>query len=173
MRHASKLLAELNSSWVESERTVTSLSTSRVSQIFPVNHSALNGPFGHAGSSLASRTRIKTLAYDTILANARFFDNDVDKVPRMALTVGVGTVLESREVVVVVTGLRKALALSKAIGGFPYLICACTQANELCRGGHKPSCVYFFNFDFAEGIYLTALMQFSGPCRPSSSTHGH
>lgn len=68
------------------------------------------------GSSLASRTRIKTLAYDTILANARFFDNDVAAVPRMALTVGVATVLDSREVVVVVTGLRKALALSKAIG---------------------------------------------------------
>ena len=68
-----------------------------------------------AGSSLASRTRIKTLAYDTILANARFFNNDIAAVPRMALTVGVATVLESREVVVVVTGQRKALALSKAI----------------------------------------------------------
>ncbi|KAH7909772.1 hypothetical protein BJ138DRAFT_1066460 [Hygrophoropsis aurantiaca] len=74
-------------------------------------HIAFNEP----GSSLASRTRIKTLAYDTILANARFFDNDIAKVPRMALTVGVGTVLDSREVVVVVTGLRKALALGKAI----------------------------------------------------------
>lgn len=68
------------------------------------------------GSSLASRTRIKTLAYDTILANARFFNNNVAAVPRMALTVGVATVLESREVVVVVTGQRKSLALSKAIG---------------------------------------------------------
>ncbi|KAM6502077.1 glucosamine-6-phosphate isomerase [Amanita muscaria] len=74
-------------------------------------HIAFNEP----GSSLASRTRIKTLAYDTILANARFFNNDISAVPRMALTVGVGTVLDSREVVVVVTGLRKALALSKAI----------------------------------------------------------
>ena len=68
-----------------------------------------------AGSSLASRTRIKTLAYDTILANARFFNNDIAAVPRMALTVGVATVLDAREVVVVVTGQRKALALSKAI----------------------------------------------------------
>lgn len=56
------------------------------------------------------------MAYDTILANARFFNNDVTAVPRMALTVGVATVLDSREVVVVVTGLRKVLALSKAIG---------------------------------------------------------
>jgi glucosamine-6-phosphate deaminase len=74
-------------------------------------HIAFNEP----GSSLASRTRIKTLAYDTILANARFFGNDIAAVPRMALTVGVKTVLESREVVVVVTGQRKALALSMAI----------------------------------------------------------
>ncbi|KAI0075631.1 glucosamine-6-phosphate isomerase [Panus rudis PR-1116 ss-1] len=74
-------------------------------------HIAFNEP----GSSLASRTRIKTLAYDTILANARFFNNDIAAVPRMALTVGVATVLDSREVIVVVTGQRKALALSKAI----------------------------------------------------------
>ncbi|EPQ52407.1 hypothetical protein GLOTRDRAFT_47742, partial [Gloeophyllum trabeum ATCC 11539] len=74
-------------------------------------HIAFNEP----GSSLVSRTRIKTLAYDTILANARFFNNDIAAVPRMALTVGVGTVLDSREVVVIVTGQRKALALSKAI----------------------------------------------------------
>ncbi|OBZ70765.1 Glucosamine-6-phosphate isomerase 1 [Grifola frondosa] len=74
-------------------------------------HIAFNEP----GSSLASRTRIKTLAYDTILANARFFNDDIAAVPRMALTVGVATVLDSREVVVVVTGQRKALALSKAI----------------------------------------------------------
>jgi len=74
-------------------------------------HIAFNEP----GSSLASRTRIKTLAYDTILANARFFNNDISAVPRLALTVGVGTVLDSKEVVVVVTGQRKSLALSKAI----------------------------------------------------------
>jgi len=74
-------------------------------------HIAFNEP----GSSLSSRTRIKTLAYDTILANARFFNNDISAVPRMALTVGVATVLDSREVVVVVTGQRKSLALSKAI----------------------------------------------------------
>ncbi|KAH8828174.1 hypothetical protein DL96DRAFT_1464005, partial [Flagelloscypha sp. PMI_526] len=76
-------------------------------------HIAFNEP----GSSLSSRTRIKTLAYDTILANARFFDDNIDAVPRMALTVGVATVLDAREVVVVVTGQRKALALSKTIEG--------------------------------------------------------
>lgn len=74
-------------------------------------HIAFNEP----GSSLASRTRIKTLAYDTIIANSRFFGGDLNKVPRMALTVGVATILEAREVVIVVTSQRKSLALSKAI----------------------------------------------------------
>ncbi|KAI1411016.1 glucosamine-6-phosphate isomerase [Hypoxylon sp. FL1857] len=74
-------------------------------------HIAFNEP----GSSLASRTRVKTLAYDTILANSRFFDNDIEKVPKMALTVGVQTVLEAREVVVIILGARKALALQRCI----------------------------------------------------------
>ncbi|KHO01756.1 glucosamine-6-phosphate deaminase [Metarhizium album ARSEF 1941] len=74
-------------------------------------HVAFNEP----GSSLASRTRVKTLAYDTILANSRFFGNDINKVPRMALTVGVQTVLEAREVVVIILGQRKSLALQRCI----------------------------------------------------------
>ncbi|KAK0673007.1 hypothetical protein QBC41DRAFT_152541 [Cercophora samala] len=74
-------------------------------------HIAFNEP----GSSLASRTRIKTLTYDTILANSRFFGNDVGKVPKMALTVGVQTILDSREVVALVLGARKALALQHCI----------------------------------------------------------
>lgn len=53
-------------------------------------HIAFNEP----GSSLASRTRVKTLADETIRANARFFGGDLDAVPRMALTVGVQTIME-------------------------------------------------------------------------------
>lgn len=79
--------------------------------IGPDGHIAFNEP----GSSLTSRTRIKSLAADTILANARFFDNDVSKVPKMALTVGVGTVMDSRDVMVIITGAHKAFALHKAI----------------------------------------------------------
>ena len=45
---------------------------------------------------MASKTRVKTLAYDTIVANARFFDNDISQVPRLALTVGVDTVMQVR-----------------------------------------------------------------------------
>ncbi|OHE91306.1 glucosamine-6-phosphate isomerase [Colletotrichum orchidophilum] len=74
-------------------------------------HIAFNEP----GSSLASRTRVKTLAYDTILANSRFFNNDVNQVPKLALTVGVQTVLEAREVVAIILGAKKALALQRCI----------------------------------------------------------
>lgn len=71
--------------------------------------------FWQPGSSLVSRTRIKTLAYDTILANARFFGNDLAAVPRMALTVGIATVMDAREVILAVTGQKKAMALSQCI----------------------------------------------------------
>ncbi|KAA8642195.1 hypothetical protein EYZ11_008271 [Aspergillus tanneri] len=79
----------------------------------PDGHIAFNEP----GSSLSSRTRVKTLAYDTILANSRFFNNDVDKVPQKALTVGIQTIMEAREVVIVATGAHKALALEKGLEG--------------------------------------------------------
>ncbi|OQV14554.1 Glucosamine-6-phosphate isomerase 2 [Hypsibius exemplaris] len=79
--------------------------------IGPDGHIAFNEP----GSSLVSRTRVKTLAKETIIANARFFGNDVSQVPTMALTVGVGTVMDAREVMILITGAHKALALYKAI----------------------------------------------------------
>ncbi|KAF1837291.1 glucosamine-6-phosphate isomerase [Decorospora gaudefroyi] len=97
--------------------------------IGPDGHIAFNEP----GSSLRSRTRVKTLAYDTILANSRFFGNNLDQVPRMALTVGIQTVLDvsytatylphktshfqAREVVIIITGPHKALALQRCIEG--------------------------------------------------------
>ncbi|VVD05196.1 unnamed protein product [Leptidea sinapis] len=70
---------------------------------------------GGPGSSLVSRTRIKTLAYDTLEANKRFFGNDISKVPAKALTVGVGTVMDAKEVMILITGAHKALALAKAV----------------------------------------------------------
>jgi glucosamine-6-phosphate deaminase len=81
--------------------------------IGPDGHIAFNEP----GSSLTSRTRIKTLSYDTILANSRFFDGDIKKVPTQALTVGVGTVMDAKEVVIVITGYIKARALREAVEG--------------------------------------------------------
>ena len=76
-------------------------------------HLAFNEPF----SSLNSRTRVKTLNYDTLVVNSRFFDNDVNKVPKTALTVGVGTVLSAREVMIIVNGHNKARALYHAVEG--------------------------------------------------------
>ncbi|KAJ5679620.1 hypothetical protein N7462_007864 [Penicillium macrosclerotiorum] len=76
-------------------------------------HIAFNEP----GSSLVSRTRVKSLTYETILANARFFGGDLDSVPRMALTVGVQTIMDAREVVIIATGSSKALAIQQAVEG--------------------------------------------------------
>lgn len=81
--------------------------------IGPDGHIAFNEP----GSSLASRTRLKTLTTDTIIANSRFFDNDINKVPKTAVTVGVGTVLDAKEVLIMVNGHHKAKALQQAIEG--------------------------------------------------------
>jgi len=82
-----------------------------VGGVGPDGHIAFNEP----GSSLASRTRVKTLTYDTMLANSRFFGNDVNKVPRTALTVGVGTVMDSRRVLILVLGHSKARALHEVV----------------------------------------------------------
>jgi glucosamine-6-phosphate deaminase len=79
--------------------------------IGPDGHIAFNEP----GSSLHSRTRIKTLTYDTIVANSRFFDNDLSRVPKLALTVGVQTVTDAKQVVIIVNGYKKARALQKIV----------------------------------------------------------
>lgn len=74
-------------------------------------HLAFNVP----GSSLQSRTRLVNLNYDTIVANSRFFNNDLTLVPKQALTVGVQTVLDSKEVLIVVNGYKKARALKNVV----------------------------------------------------------
>lgn len=76
-------------------------------------HIAFNEP----GSSLYSRTRIKTLTNDTKVANSRFFGNEVRLVPTQALTVGVGTIMDAKEVIIIATGHRKARALKEGIEG--------------------------------------------------------
>jgi len=81
--------------------------------IGPDGHIAFNEPF----SSLASRTRQKTLTTDTIIANSRFFEGDVNKVPKTALTVGVATVMDAREVMILVNGHAKTRALQAAVEG--------------------------------------------------------
>ncbi|MFV2119883.1 glucosamine-6-phosphate deaminase [Streptomyces sp. Act-28] len=80
------------------------------------------GTDGHIGfnepcSSLASRTRIKTLTEQTRIDNARFFDGDVDQVPRHVITQGIGTILEARHLVLLATGEGKAEAVARAVEG--------------------------------------------------------
>ena len=81
--------------------------------IGPDGHIAFNEP----GSSLRSRTRMKTLTTDTRIANSRFFGGNPESVPAHALTVGVGTVMDAREVMILVNGHGKARAMQAAIEG--------------------------------------------------------
>ncbi len=116
--------------------------------IGPDGHIAFNEPF----SSLQSRTRVKSLTTDTIIANSRFFENDVNKVPKTALTVGVGTVMDAKEVLIVVNGHNKARALKHAVECavsqewtisalqmHPHAIIVCDEAatDELKHGTYK------------------------------------
>ena len=73
--------------------------------------------FNEPGSSLASRTRIKTLTRQTRLDNARFFDDDINAVPTHCLTQGLGTIMDARHVVLVATGRSKAEAVHQLAEG--------------------------------------------------------
>ncbi|GAB7071290.1 glucosamine-6-phosphate deaminase [Mycobacterium hodleri] len=76
-------------------------------------HVAFNEP----GSSLASRTRIKTLTRQTRVDNARFFGGDVESVPSHCLTQGLGTIMEARHLILVATGRSKAEAVHHLVEG--------------------------------------------------------
>ncbi len=120
--------------------------------IGPDGHLAFNEP----GSSLSSRTRIKTLTTDTIHANSRFFEGNLALVPKQALTVGIGTVMDAKEVLLVCNGHNKARALKHCIDGdishkwtssmlqmHPHAIVVCDEAacDELSVGTYKPNSV--------------------------------
>lgn len=76
-------------------------------------HIAFNEP----ASSLSSRTRTKTLTEDTRRANSRFFNNDINQVPKEALTIGVGTLLDAEEVMILAKGHNKSLSVQSAVEG--------------------------------------------------------
>ena len=76
-------------------------------------HIAFNEPF----TSLASRTGLRNLTTDTRIVNSRFFGNDPEKVPSQALSVGVGTVTDSKEVLILINGHNKARALAATVEG--------------------------------------------------------
>lgn len=73
--------------------------------------------FNEPGSSLASRTRIKTLTAQTRQDNARFFGGDVDAVPRHVLTQGIGTILAAQHLVLLAWGAGKADAVGQLVEG--------------------------------------------------------
>jgi glucosamine-6-phosphate deaminase len=76
-------------------------------------HLAFNEPF----TSLTSRTGVRDLTTDTRIVNSRFFGNDPLKVPAQALSVGIGTVTDSKEVLVLISGHNKARALAQTVEG--------------------------------------------------------
>ena len=76
-------------------------------------HIAFNEPF----TSLTSRTGVRALTEDTLIVNSRFFDNDPNKVPKTALSVGVGTVCDSKQVLLIISGHNKARALRHCVEG--------------------------------------------------------
>ena len=76
-------------------------------------HLAFNEPY----TSLTSRTGVRDLTTDTRIVNSRFFDNDPEKVPAQALSVGIGTVMDSKEVLILINGHNKARALAATVEG--------------------------------------------------------
>ena len=116
--------------------------------IGPDGHIAFNEP----GSSLTSRTRIKTLTTDTRIANSRFFGGNPENVPINALTVGVGTVMDAKEVLIICNGHNKSQALKAAIEGpitqmwtisalqmhqHGIIVCDESATNEITHGTYK------------------------------------
>ncbi len=76
-------------------------------------HLAFNEPY----TSLNSRTGVRDLTADTRIVNSRFFGNDPEQVPAQALSVGVGTVMDSKEVLILISGHNKARALAASVEG--------------------------------------------------------
>jgi len=98
--------------WYEKQITECGGIDLQILGIGPNGHIAFNEP----GSSLGSRTRVKTLMGTTRQANARFFSNP-DEVPKYAITMGVGTIMDARELILVANGTGKADAIRAAVEG--------------------------------------------------------
>ncbi|KAM9664707.1 LOW QUALITY PROTEIN: glucosamine-6-phosphate deaminase 1-like [Trichechus inunguis] len=123
-----------------------------VGGISPNGHIAFN----ESGSSLVSRNHMKTLAMDTILANAMFFHGDLAKVPTMALTVGVGSVMDAREVMILITGVHKVFALYKAIEE------GVNHTWTMSAFQQHPCAVFVFNEDATPELKVKMVKYFKG-----------
>jgi len=93
-------------------------------------HVAFNEPF----SSLQSRTRVVTLTEDTRIVNARFFEGNMNLVPKQALTVGVATVMSAKEVMILAYGPKKARAVKDAVEGAYSHTCTVSALQNHPRG---------------------------------------
>lgn len=80
-------------------------------------HIAFNEP----GTPFNSRTHVATLAPSTREANARFFHHDISRVPTQAITLGIGTILDARELLFIASGVQKAAAVSHLLSNAPTL----------------------------------------------------
>jgi len=98
--------------WYESQITKAGGIDLQVLGIGGDGHIAFNEP----GSSFASRTRVKALFEQTIVDNSRFFNN-VEEVPRFAITMGIGTILEARKILLIANGEKKADVVAQFIEG--------------------------------------------------------
>jgi len=120
-------------------------------------HIAFNEP----GSSLGSRTRIKTLAEQTINDNARYFEKKED-VPIYAITMGVGTILEARKLLLVANGETKADAVAQAIEG---PVCSMITASALQL---HPNSILFIDDDAAAQLKMRDYYQWIQDNKPGA-----
>ena len=121
-------------------------------------HIAFNEP----GSSLASLTRVKSLNQETINDNARFFDGDLTKVPTMALTVGVKTIMNARTVLIMATGPNKAVAVAKMTEG------SITHTSPATALQLHPSCVLVLDDDATMELRVKTVRYFKGLLKAES-----
>ncbi|MGE3777685.1 MAG: glucosamine-6-phosphate deaminase [Pirellulaceae bacterium] len=133
-------------------------------------HIAFNEP----GSSLGSRTRLKTLTSKTIQDNARFFGSE-DQVPRLAVTMGVGTILESRRCLLLAMGRHKAAAIRSTVEG-PVTAQVTASALQLHRDviviADEDAAGWLARRDYYEEVEKSQQMLESGQLRPFGMTSG-
>lgn len=135
--------ADLDAACIDYERQITEAGgiDLQILGLGTTGHIAFNEP----SSSLTSRTRVKTLIAQTRRDNARFFDGDIDAVPRHCLTQGLGTILDSRHAIVIATGAAKAGAVREMVEGSVSARWPCT-ALQL----HQKATVYLDEASAAE-----------------------
>ncbi|KAL3109546.1 hypothetical protein niasHT_018327 [Heterodera trifolii] len=133
---------DLNAECANYERSIASAGCIDlfVSGIGSDGHIAFNEP-GSIFISPQSRTRVQSLDPETIAANARFFDGDRSRVPRRAITVGVGTIMEAKEVLLLVNGAHKARALRAALEKGISHMCTASALQQ------HPNCVWLVDED--------------------------